>query len=314
MQFWTLIVDSLRESRSRKIFWVIAAISVIVAAAMFCVGFQGDRVSILFGLWEIDTQHYDPATIEGRSHITGMAVYILLSIFLGWVGVILVIIGTAGMLPAFMEHGAIDLVLAKPISRPKLFLYKYLAGMVFVLFHAALFVILTFLVMGLRWHIWVPAYVLGIPLMVLLFSHVYCVSALVAVTTRSTVAAILLSLAAWLVYTTPQSLIDVGNQYPGLMKEERFAKMIYVARWVLPKTADVPYIAAKWAGAGLSLDVVPGSVIQPKDESERAQLARGREAEQRLLAVDPFRSIGSSLLFEAAIVLLAMWRFVRRDY
>ena len=314
MQFWALIVDSFRESRNRKIFWVIAAISLIIAAAMFCVGFQGNRVSILFGLWEIETQHYNPATVEGQSHITGMAVYILLSIFLGWIGVILMIIGTAGMLPAFMEHGAVDLVLAKPISRPKLFLYKYLAGMVFVLFHATLFVILTFLMMGLRWHVWVPEYLLCIPLMVLLFSYVYCISALVAVTTRSTVAAILLSLAAWVVYATPQSLLDIGNQYPELMKQERFSKVVHVARWVLPKTAEIPYIAAKWTGAGSSLDVVPGSVIQPADELERGQLARGRESEEKLLEVDPLCSIGSSLLFEAAIVLLAMWRFVRKDY
>ena len=51
MPYWALLLDSFRESRDRKIFRLMLAISLFSAAAMFCVGFEPGRVSVLFGLW-----------------------------------------------------------------------------------------------------------------------------------------------------------------------------------------------------------------------------------------------------------------------
>ena len=49
MQFWALIVDSFRESRDRKIFWVMLGLSLLIAAAMSCISFEQGRVNFLFG-------------------------------------------------------------------------------------------------------------------------------------------------------------------------------------------------------------------------------------------------------------------------
>ena len=47
MQLWALIVDGFRESRDRKIFWVMIGISVLIAAVMACVGYdETDRCAI----------------------------------------------------------------------------------------------------------------------------------------------------------------------------------------------------------------------------------------------------------------------------
>ena len=50
MQFWTLIIDSFRESMDRKIFWVITAITVLVLLTMVTIGFEADHVSLLYAI------------------------------------------------------------------------------------------------------------------------------------------------------------------------------------------------------------------------------------------------------------------------
>lgn len=314
MQLWALIVDGFRESLDRKVFWVVLLITAVVTLAMACIGFDGERVTILFGLWETETQHYNPFTGAGRSALLGGVVYVLLMFFLGWVGIILILVATASFFPSMLESGAIDVLVSKPISRPRLFLYKYLSGMVFVFVQAAIFIVLTFLVMGFRWHIWAPGYLLCIPLMVLLFSYIYCVSALVAVKTRSSMAAILISLAAWFAYTIPNGALGVFEAFPELREYRMAHRAIYMISWIPPKTSDIPYLAARWSGAGTSLDVFPDDVVGGIDPAGRQQLDHAREIEAKELKKNPWLSIGSSLLFEAVIVLWGMWVFSRKDF
>lgn len=313
MQFWAFIVDSFRESLDRKIFWVIAAITLVVVLTLLCIGFEADRVTLAFGLWDVETDHFNPASISGRQHIIGVVVYALTYTVLGWMGVILMVIATAGMFPRMLDSGVIDILASKPMSRPKLFLLKYFASMVFVLFHATVFVGLTFLVMGLRWGVWVPGYLLSVFLLVILFSYIFCVSVLVGVKTRSTAAAILISLGAWFLFTAPFNTLQVVEKFPSLKEKTRVYQGLQVARWILPKTAEIPYIAANWAGAGTYIEALPMPVESrggPSDEDLRL----ARELEQEELRKNPWVSIGTSLGFEAIIVLWAMGSFARKDY
>src|SRR5207237_9963707 len=54
-----------------------------------------------------------------------------------------------------------------------------------------------FLVLGLRGGAWEPALFLAVPLVVLMFSYLFAVCVLLGVLTRSTVAALLLTLLFW---------------------------------------------------------------------------------------------------------------------
>jgi len=314
MQLWALIVDGFREALDRKIFWVLVGITLLICVALLSIGFEGDHVSFMFGLWKPQTDHYNPAFELGRSHITGIVVYLAMDFFLGWVGVILMIIATASVFPTMMERGTIDVLLAKPMSRSKLFLYKYISSMVFVLLQATVFVVLTFLIMGLRWEVWVPGYLLCIPLLVLLFSYVYCVSVYVAVKTRSVVAAILLSLGAWVFFAMPKTAVDVFESFPDLQEHKTIYRAVRVVSWIPPKTADIPYLAARWSRAGTSLDIFPTSMMEANDSPAQMDMERAREMEAQQLKMNPAYSIGSSLLFEAVVLLLAMWSFARSDY
>jgi ABC-type transport system involved in multi-copper enzyme maturation permease subunit len=319
MQLWALVADSFRQALDRKLFWVLVVITLLVTLFMLSVGFEGEQATLFFGLVQVDSGEYAPLTLLGRTRLAGLIVYGAMDLVLGWVGITLVVIATAGTFPALMEPGAIDVVLSKPISRSRLFLYKYLASMVFVLVQATLFIGLTFLVMGFRWDVWVPGYLLSIPLLVLMFSYVYCVSVLVAVRTRSTVTAILVSLAAWAIFSVAGQMPGVFEVFPDLKKYEGLHRAVRVVSWVPPKTADVTYLAARWAQAGTSVDMMPDSskpsaATQRKPKGPNPDLKRARTWEEEQLQMSPAFSIGSSLLFEAAVVMLALRRFARTDF
>lgn len=315
MQLWAVIVDGLRDSMDRKIFWVLIGMSVLIALVMVCIGFEEDRVSFMFGLAEIETSSLNPLTLGGRSQIMGYMIHGVLDLFMGWIGLTLMIIATAGMVPTLLEHGAIDVVLAKPISRTRLFLYKYVAGLVFVVVQASIFVGLTFIVMGLRWGVWSPGYLMCIPLLVLLFSYLYCVSVLVGVRTRSAVASILITLSAWVVF----SLISQAPAVFELLElQDRplLYRSVKLASWIPPKTADLPLLAARFTGGATSAELVQPAIdaSESATATDREQLSAAARLEREQMNAPLVYSIGSSLAFEVVVLALAVWSFVRHDY
>lgn len=309
MQMWALIADTFRESLDRKIFWVMLFISIAVAAAMFCLSFEPNRINILFGTWALESSVF---TLAGRVRTDLIASFIvewIADIVLGSVGIFLALIATAGFFPAMMERGGIEVLLSKPTARWKLVLGKYLGGLIFMAVQAGIFVLLTFLVAGFRWNVWLPRYFLVVPLMILMFSYLYCVSTLVAVYTRSTVAVILITIFAWISFAGVQSTADYFEMYPE-MKEYRSAyNSLRVARWMIPKTSDLTLLARKWTGAADPTDFVSAT-----DDHDKQMIARAQNAERQRMELHPVATIGSSLLFEAVILMIAMWNFSRKDF
>lgn len=311
MQFWALIVDSFRESLDRKIFWVMAVISVLIAAAMFCIGFEPGKIVILFGTWEFQTDTFTIGGTVRPDRIATLAVSWIMEFTLGWPGIILAIIATAGFFPAFIERGSIGVVLSKPMPRWQIFLGKYFGTLVFVFVQAVFFVLLTFVVVGLRWGAWLPGYLWAIPLVVLLFSYIYCVSVWVAVHLRSTIAAVMISLGAWMMFSSVQTTADYFEIYPSWQRNQTVYNAFRTARWIVPKTQDITYLAAKWSGAGTSDELLPDFEAE---ETDIVTIERAAAIERRRMNMNPLHTIGSSLLFEALVVMLAMWKFSRTDY
>src|SRR5262249_47022240 len=118
-------------------------------------------------------------------------------LWLTWAATILALVSTASIIPDFVGSGAIELSLSKPIGRARLFLTKYLAALLFVALQVGLFSVLAFLVVGIRGESWVPELFLAIPLVLLMFSYLYSFCALIGLLTRSTIAALLLTILVW---------------------------------------------------------------------------------------------------------------------
>lgn len=311
MQFWALIADSFRESKDRKIFWVMLILSVLVAAGMFCIAFEENKINFMFGAWVVETSYFTGITGLRNDRIAAILVDGIMDTVLGTIGILLSIVATASFFPTFLERGSIDVALSKPIPRWRLFLCRYAGGMVFVAVHATIFVGLTFLVAGIRWGTWLPGYLLSIPLMVLLFSYLYCISAATAVFTRSTVAAIMITMFAWVAIGTIQAMDDGFEIHPHWKENQKLHKGIKTARWIAPKTSDVVILAKKWSHAATSWIT---DAADADTEEDKAVMKAAEEIERKRAEMSPVLTIGSSLFFEAAIVLLAMFKFSRTDY
>jgi hypothetical protein len=125
----------------------------------------------------------------------------------------------------------------------------------------------------------------------------------------------LLSIAAWVVFALVHQAPQFFEVFPSAKEYAGLHRTAQIVSWIPPKTGDVVYLAAKWAKAGTSSDLVPQSVAESGTQADRERLERGRRVEEEeLLKLSPIHSIGSSLLFEAVILLFAMWRFSRTDF
>ncbi len=344
MQFKALIADCFREALDRKLFWLMIIISAFIAIAMACIGLDESGISIMFGKWTFDSEAFAPGNPEGRALVGSILTKYIASLYIAWIGIIIALVATAGIFPSFLERGAVDVVLAKPMSRPLLFLGKYLGAMVFVTLQAAVFVVLTFLVVGLRWGYWIWPYLWCIPLIVVLFSYIYAFSALFGVLTRNSMAALLLSMLAWIGIYVPQAVHETLVSLPAMGAEvdQKWIRGAATVKWLVPKTRDIPHIAGNLIGASTASEVFIVSVDPPESEDDgdaadadndspqqgpdhaaaspsragpiETDMQKSIEIEKEIANVSIIKSIGSSLLFEAVIISIAIWRFCRRDF
>ncbi len=214
----------------------------------------------------------------------------------GFVGLLLALVWTAGFLPTFLEPGAAAVLLAKPAGRWQLLLGKFIGVLAFVAFQVALFVILTWLALGLRTNVWDMTYWWCIPLLVLQFAIFYSFSVLLAVLTRSTVACVFGSLLFW--------LLAWGVNYGFVMARDMSASLspatvslAKAAYWVSPKPID----------AGLILF----NALDAQAHFDKPLVFRKLEASRDF---SPRLSILSSFVITAFLLALAAYEFRALDY
>jgi hypothetical protein len=154
-----------------------------------------------------------------------------IGIWLAWLASILALVSTAGIFPDLINSGSIHLLISKPIGRLRLFFTQYGAGLLFVCLQVALFTLACFLVIGLRGGAWEPSLFMAVPVVLCFFSYLFSVCVLLGLLTRSTLAALLLTMLFWfftfgvgvaenilLVFRTQEKY---GNFPPGAAQVER---------------------------------------------------------------------------------------------
>lgn len=133
-----------------------------------------------------------------------------------WIAVLVSIVITAFFIPNMLHKGTIDLLLAKPIHRVSLLLYKYIGGLLFILINTTLVVLGVWLAISLRTGIWAPSFLVSILTIVFYFAILYSASVFFGVLTGSPIAAILLTCLLWLslfcINTVNTIILDVRKQ------------------------------------------------------------------------------------------------------
>jgi hypothetical protein len=194
-QTLAILHDAYRELNAKKLFWFVLAISGVVVIAFAATGIN-ERGITLFGLeFELPVN----TTIIARD----MWYKVLFSelgigFWLTWCAMILALVSTASIFPDLVAGGSIDLYLSRPISRLRLFLTKYLSGLLFVALQVGVFTVACFLVIGVRGGAWEPKIFLAIPLVLLVFSYLFSICVLLGLVTRSAIASLLLTSLIWL--------------------------------------------------------------------------------------------------------------------
>ena len=324
MQTWALIVDSFRESRDKKLFWVMLLVSTLAALSLACIGFDENGWSFFFGA----IKKADPQFTKGSPAAVGIMGAIvsnfLIGTYIAWMGTVACLVATAGIFPNFMEKGTIDVVLSKPMSRITVFAGKYIGSLGFVFVQAAYFVLLSFLILRLQVGRWLWGYLWCIPLLVLLFSFLYCVCVLLAMWTRSTLASLALTLLFWMAIPGVAIMDDTlagRMSFSGAPGAERAwgergtaGKIARLVRLALPKTSDIPTLAGQQMGASSITETMSLFGEASKAMMTDAGRQQLRSEEERQASLSAFDVIGSSLIFEGVVLLIAGGMFCRRDF
>lgn len=152
-------------------------------------------IQLKYGWWEF----FDPFSLR-RATLqewlqTGAS--FVMTWFVGAIGVLVAILVTSPIVPQMFDTGSLHLLLSKPISRWLLFLAKFVGGCAFICICATYLVTGLWLILGVRFGVWDPKLLLGIPIYLFVFAIYYSVSSLVGVVYRSPIVCIVLTVVFW---------------------------------------------------------------------------------------------------------------------
>lgn len=196
-QTLAIFIDAYRELNARKLFWITLGLSGLVVAVCACLGVN--ERGLTFIAWEIPTPPgFDSSTTPPAVFYKLLFTSLGIGIWLTWAAMILALVSTSSIFPEFVSGGSIELTLSKPIGRVRLFITKYIAGLLFVALQVGLFSTACFFLIGLRGQSWEPRVFLAIPIVLAVFSYLFSIMALLGIVTRSTIASLLVTLLIWL--------------------------------------------------------------------------------------------------------------------
>lgn len=192
-----ILMDSIRQLRAKRLFWVVLALSGMIVVGYGSIGFNERGPTLFYGLLSIDQPMLAEESVWTKIFMEGLFSAIIVNVWLAWGAMILALVSTAGILPDFLAGGSIDLVLSKPIGRVKMFLTKYVGSLTFVFVQVLIFCTGVFSMLGWRMDQWEWKVFLAVPMVVLMFSYLYAIMALLNVWTKSALASLLVTMLLW---------------------------------------------------------------------------------------------------------------------
>ena len=303
-----LIRDTFRQSMANYVLWVMLASSAVVIFFCLSVTIEGGEslrppdvlelqqahghMSLAFGAWRV------PLFRDGQAQVQFMLL-LLAEWVAGAGGTLLALVWTSGFMPEFLQPANATVLLSKPMARWVLLMGKYLGVLVFAGFQVTVFIVGTWLALGLRTGFWVNSYLWGIPLLVLHFATVYSFSVFLAVRTRSILACAVGSITFWFLCWG----INYGRhclltlESPTNPLHPVLRGLAEAGYWILPKPVDLGTILHRVLDATSS--------FRSLSELQRVQ---------ELGAFYPGLSLVTSLLFASVMIVVASRQLAATDY
>lgn len=191
---------------------------------------------LLFGAFDLGSGPLGPAVYLIQDYVVntvGASITLLVAVIL-----------TGFFIPNMLRKGSLDLIMAKPMARWELLLYKYIGGLIFMLLISGITIGGVWLVMAFRSGNWNPTFLLSILFVTFTFAVLYAVSTLVAVLTRSAIAAILITCffmgGVWLVGWIKSSTDGIrASSFREEDKTGTFYTIVDATNAVLPRYNDM---------------------------------------------------------------------------
>lgn len=335
----TILADSLKLLRARKLFWIVMGISLFIGLLYASIGFYESGMSIGFGAYKQE----NPIVVKGSEEAKVFYLLVFTSFitpyWLGFLAVLLALLTSCSVFPELMREGSIETIVSKPVSRWKIFLVKYLGMLGFMAIPLALFCLIVFLALGIRVGVWKPEVFYAVPVLTFVYSIVYSMAVFVGVLTRSTLFALLSAALLWgscylvhagewwaymFIFQTAELGVETDfetgqtTQHDGPVEPSeggvKFYEFYRKVTWPLPKPRKVT----------LTLDrlIVFNDELGPlAGKSLLGLLSGGGETEVGMAAQKAMRERYSlsevlipSVLFQVVVLGFAGWKFSRRDF
>ena len=195
----------------------------------------------------------------------------------------LAIFATAHLVPRMQEKGTIDLYLSRPVSRVKLILSRYTAGMILAGSNVLYLIGSIWVIVAWKTHVFHPRFFLAGGVILFLIATLLAFAFLIGVITSSTAVSIM---ATYGVFFFGVMLAGHARIEAALSKEWQAAgiKLLY---WIMPKTAELA-------------TAVVAYVAGPQMHNEFLQITAA-----------PFIS---TAIFGLVCLVLASWLFQRKEF
>ena len=195
----------------------------------------------------------------------------------------LAIFATAHLVPRMQEKGTIDLYLSRPVSRVKLILSRYIAGLILAGSNVLYLIGSIWLIVAWKTHVFHPRFFLGGLVILFLIATLLAFAFLIGVITSSTAVSIM---ATYGVFFFGVMLAGHARIEAALSKEWQ-AAAIKTLYWIIPKTAELATAVVAYVAGG-------------QFNNEILQITPA-----------PFVSTG---IFGVVCLILASWLFQRKEF
>ena len=195
---WTqtiaIFVDAYRELNARKLFWIALALNALVVGVIASLGINENGITVI--IWELDTRGLNSSIFPPEQFYHTLFASFGVGFWLAWISTILALLSTATIFPELVT-GGVDTLVSKPISRKRLYFTKFATGLLFTFAQVMLFTTLSFFVLGIRGGVWSIGIFVAVPIMLVFYSYLFSVMAVVGSMTRSVIASVIVTLLFW---------------------------------------------------------------------------------------------------------------------
>lgn len=292
---WCLIRGVFRQARASGLTAVLLTVTLL--ATGICATAEFVESSPASGLLNLLFGSLNPVSESSRPEAVRQLEFLLAGGVAGNFGVLLALVWTAGFLPASLEPSAASVLLAKPPSRAGFLIGWFLGVCLYVTAQAGLFILGTWVALGLRTGVWPAEYWFGVPILLGHFAVFFSFSAFLAVVTHSTMTCMAGSILFWL---TCWGVNYGRHALAGIRPEEATpaaGQLSELGYWLLPKPIDFGLMLGRALGdTAADLPLIGLQALQAQD------------------VFHPAGSLASSIAFAVVMLGLAVHELNHTDY